>query len=194
MYRWFNSRILLLVLVLVLLFSGFLIISSNSKDSKDSKDSLAPLLTSQEKIVPVRIKIASIGVEASIKPAGLTKEKKMESPEEPGDTVWFELGVSPGEKGSSVIAGHRGWQTGPAIFDDLDKVKPGDEVHVEDEKGNTRVFVVRELRIYDADEIVLEVWNKEDSAYLNLITCSGGWNSLTGTSNERLVVFTDLVS
>jgi len=118
----------------------------------------------------------------------------MESPKEPGDTAWFKLGASPGEKGSSVIAGHRGWKTGPAVFDDLDKIQLEDNVYVEDEKGNTLVFVVREMRVYGANEIVPEVWNKDDTAHLNLITCSGDWNESTKTSDKRLVVFTDLAT
>ena len=67
-------------------------------------------------------------------------------------------------------------------------------MYVEDSEGNELVFEVRELRTYDAKEIVPEVWNKDDASYLNLITCSGSFNVLTGTSKERLVVFTDLVT
>lgn len=192
MHKWLNSRILPFLLVsicLAFLLSGLFIINP---DSKDSNDNTAPFIASSEKIIPVRIKIPSIGVDAAIKPVGLTKLKTMESPKEPEETAWFRLGASPGEKGSSVIAGHRGWKIGPAVFDDLHKIQPGDKVYVEDEKRNTVAFVVREMRIYGADEIIPEVWEKKDSAYLNLITCSGSWNEVTGTSAKRLVVFTDL--
>lgn len=194
MHKWLNSRILLFSLAVcsIFLFSGLFIANSNSKNSNDNI--IAPLLISPEKIVPTRIKIPSIKVDALIKPVGLTKLKTMESPEEPLDTAWFRLGTSPGEKGSSVIAGHRGWKTGRAIFDDLDKIQLGDKVYVENEKGNTLVFVVREMRVYGAREIVPEVWNKNDAAHLNLITCSGDWNASTGTSDKRLVVFTDLAT
>lgn len=174
---------------LVFLFLGFFI-----TNSKNPNDNIAPLFASPEKIIPIRITIPSIKVEALIKPVGLTKLKTMESPEEPLDTAWFKLGASPGEKGSSVIAGHRGWKTGRAIFDDLDEIQLGDKVYVENEKGDILVFVVREMRVYGALEIVPEVWNKNDAAYLNLITCSGDWNASTGTSDKRLVVFTDLAT
>ncbi|MFZ3011956.1 MAG: class F sortase [Minisyncoccia bacterium] len=192
MHKRLNSRILLFILVptcLVFLFLGFFI-----TNSKNPNDNIAPLFASPEKIIPIRITIPSIKVEALIKPVGLTKLKTMESPEEPLDTAWFKLGASPGEKGSSVIAGHRGWKTGRAIFDDLDEIQLGDKVYVENEKGDILVFVVREMRVYGALEIVPEVWNKNDAAYLNLITCSGDWNASTGTSDKRLVVFTDLAT
>ena len=105
---------------------------------------------------------------------------------------WFRLGPKPGEKGSAVIAGHRGWKTGPAVFDYLHELKPGDEILVVGEDGRERTFVVREMRVYKRDEIVPEVWHKDDAPHLNLITCSGNWDSAAGTSEERLVVFSDL--
>lgn len=197
MHKWLNSKskILLLTLAficLVFLLSGFFFVNRASF-SEDSKDQPYLLSESSEKITPTWIKIPSIGVNAVIKPVGLTELKTMQSPEKPEETAWFELGVSPGEKGSSVIAGHRGYKTGKAVFDDLDKIQIGDKVYVEDDEKNTLVFVVREIRHYNADDIVFEVWNKEDSAYLNLITCFGEWSAETGTSDKRLVVFTDLV-
>lgn len=194
MHKWLNSKILLFALASICLtffLLGFFIISPHYKDSNDDT---TLFLASEEKIIPIRIKIPSIKVDAVIKPVGLTKYKTMEAPKEPEDTTWFKLGVSPGEKGSSVIAGHRGWKKGKAIFDDLNKIQLGDKVYVENEKGEMLAFVVREMRTYDALDIAPEVWNKKDSAHLNLITCSGDWNASTGTSDKRLVVFTDLIT
>lgn len=145
-------------------------------------------------LAPRRLKIPSIGVDALIEPVGLTKLKAMDVPKKPMDTGWFELGPTPGEKGSAVIAGHRGFRKEPAIFDSLHKIKIGDEVIVRNEKDKELVFVVREMRTYGAKEQVPDVWSKDDSKYLNLITCSGRWNPFTRTSDERLVVFTELKS
>jgi len=193
--KWFNPRRLLFVIAsicLVFIFSGLVIIDSNRGDIDDST---ASILESSEKVIPIRIRIPNIGVNAPIISVGLTEQKTMESPEEPSDAAWFKLGPSPGDNGNSVITGHTGWRIGPALFDDLDKLKVGDKVYVENEEGETLVFVVREMRVYGANEIVPEVWNnKEDSAHLNLITCSGAWNVSTGTFEKRLVVFTDLVT
>ncbi|MFZ2149738.1 MAG: class F sortase [Minisyncoccia bacterium] len=143
---------------------------------------------------PVRIIIPNLKIDSVVKPVGLTKQKSMDVPKGPMETGWYSLGPRPGDIGSSVIAGHRGFRTGPAVFDNLHKIKVGDEVHVEDDKGVNYVFVVREIRTYGAKENIPEVWNKNDIAHLNLITCSGKWNPVTRTSDERLVVFTDLVN
>jgi LPXTG-site transpeptidase (sortase) family protein len=98
----------------------------------------------------------------------------------------------PGSLGSAVIAGHRGWKAGPAVFDDLDKINIGDEVKVLDEKGAEHVFKVRDKRIYNAEDKIPEVWKSTDGSHLNLITCSGKRNIFTGSAQNRLVVFTDL--
>lgn len=199
MSKWLNSNsriyfALASIGLVSLLFASYLIVNSRSPDPTDDKNTISLPLESAEKTIPVRIKIPSIGVDAVVKPVGLTELKTMESPEEPGDTFWFSLGASPGERGSAVIAGHRGWRVGPAIFDDLDQIKPGDQVQVQDDGGATLTFVVRELRVYGANELAPEVWNQDDAAHLNLITCSGDWDTSRQAFPERLVVFTDLAT
>lgn len=148
----------------------------------------------RENSKPLKLKIPSLGVDAAVLPMGLTPKGAMEDPKDPMDTGWFELGPSPGETGNAVIAGHRGWKIGPAVFDSLHKIKIGDEVMVVNEKNEVLVFKVRETRVFGAEEKVPEVWFSESGYHLNLITCSGKRNILTGSSEKRLVVFTDLIS
>jgi LPXTG-site transpeptidase (sortase) family protein len=116
----------------------------------------------------------------------------MEVPSNAVDVGWFDLGPRPGEKGSAVIAGHfDGENGGVGVFNNLYKLKKGDKLYVEDDKGTTLLFVVRESRIYNpgyADE----VFSRNDSAYLNLITCDGVWDKAKKSYSERLVVFTDI--
>ncbi len=196
LHSWFGSKKVVLVLISIgftFLLSGFLIFGSNLFNPKET---IAPLSNSTsdspEKRAPARITIPSIGVDALVKPVGLTEINTMESPDKKDETAWFELGVSPGEIGSSVIVGHSGWTMGRAIFDDLDKIKQGDKVYVEDADGHTLTFVVRRIQTYDALGLAPEVWNIKDIAHLNLITCSGDWDKETKNFPKRLVVFTDL--
>ena len=117
----------------------------------------------------------------------------MDVPKGPDEVGWYNLGPRPGEVGSAVVAGHKGWKDGRrAVFDNLDKVRIGDKIEVEVEGGETLTFVVRELRTYDKDAIAPEVFTSSDGlAHLNLITCVGDWNEERETSSERLVIFTD---
>ncbi len=156
----------------------------------------APLAahTTQETVgLPVRLKIPSIKVDATIEHVGLTPDGAMDVPKDPVNAAWFDRGPRPGEKGSSVIDGHFGTADGsPAVFDDLHELDPGDKLYVEDEKGTTTLFVVRELRKYDPDADASSVFSSRDGrAHLNLITCIGTWNTAEQSYSDRLVVFTD---
>jgi len=144
-------------------------------------------------VLPVRLIIQNIAVDALIEPVGLTSEGAMDTPKGPADAAWFNQGTRPGEIGSSVIDGHSGWKDGiPAVFDNLNKLGVGDKVLVMDEIGVTSTFVVRKVRTYDPKADASEVFISNDGkAHLNLITCEGTWDPVSKTSSERLVVFTD---
>lgn len=142
---------------------------------------------------PVRLKIPSINIDAPIEYVGLTPDGAMGVPKGPSDAAWYELGPRPGEKGSAVIAGHSGWKNNiPAVFDNLYKLKKGDKIYVEDERGAVIVFVVRESKKYDPKANASDVFESTDGkAHLNLITCAGFWNKIWKSHSDRLVVFAD---
>jgi len=143
--------------------------------------------------LPVRLKIPEIDVNSAVIFVGLTPDGAMDVPKGPSEVAWFNLGPRPGENGSAVIAGHYGWKNNiPAVFDNLHKLRKGDQVSIEDEKGAITTFVVREIRTYGKDEIVSDVFGSNDGkAHLNLITCTGVWNKAEKSFSKRLIVFTD---
>jgi len=159
----------------------------------------AVALLSQERsnvALPVRLKIPSIYIDAPIEYVGITPDGAMDAPKGPVGVAWFNLGPRPGENGSSVIAGHYGWKNNtPAVFDNLHELNKGDKISVEDERGVTTTFAVREIRTYNKDEAAPDVFvSYDDKAHLNLITCAGVWNKSEKKFSERLVVFADKVS
>jgi LPXTG-site transpeptidase (sortase) family protein len=144
--------------------------------------------------LPVRLKIPKINIDAKIDPMGLTSDGAMEVPKGGRDVGWYSSGPRPGEIGSAVMDGHYGrWKNGEgSVFDDLNKLEKGDTVYVEDDKGVTTTFVVRELRTYDPNADALDVFSSDDGkSHLNLITCEGVWNKVSKSYSGRLVVFTD---
>lgn len=142
---------------------------------------------------PLRIKIPSIKVDAIIENVGLAKDGSVGVPKGPKTAAWFNLSSSPGATGSSVVSGHSGWRNGiPAVFDNLYKLKKGDKIYVENDKGEATTFVVREIKRYDPKAQVPDVFFLNDGkAHLNLITCTGIWSVINKSRSERLVVFTD---
>lgn len=141
--------------------------------------------------IPLRLKIPTIKVDATVEPVGLTPQGAMGVPTGPATVAWLNLGPRPGEMGSAAIAGHYGWKDGiPAVFDNLHKLVVGDKLYVEDDQGATVTFVVRELHTYNLKEDVTNVFNSSNGqAHLNLITCQGVWNKAKQSYSNRLVIF-----
>lgn len=155
---------------------------------------LASLFRQTSSSQPVWLKIPNINVNAAIEQVSLTSSGAVGVPNGVGNVAWFNLGPLPGERGNSIIVGHYGWYKNgtPAVFNNISKLKPGDKLYIQDSKGATITFVVRELKIFDASEDASGVFSLDDGkAHLNLITCQGAWDKTQKTYSNRLVVFTD---
>lgn len=149
---------------------------------------------SQAAPLPVRLKIPKLKINAAIQYVGLTSAGAMDVPGGRAfraDVAWYKLGPRPGETGTAVIDGHSGRNPGPAtVFDNLEKLKKGDELYVQDGKGKTITFVVRESRSYSPTANAPEVFSSVTGTHLNLITCI--WNQSAKAFTKRYVVFADL--
>lgn len=155
----------------------------------------APLILTKATVIgsPIRLKIPKIGVNAKVDLVGLLPDGSMGTPKIPSNVAWYKLGPRPGEIGSAAIAGHINWWTGAAAsFAKLNKLKIGDKITVQDDKGKTFSFVVKKIKNYDALADATEVFFSNDGvAHLNLITCTGVWNKKSKQYSQRLVVFAD---
>jgi LPXTG-site transpeptidase (sortase) family protein len=159
-----------------------------------SRINLASLLGQINSSQPARLKIPNIDVNAAIEQVSITSYGSIGVPKGIANVGWFNLGPRPGERGNSIIVGHYGWYKNgtPAIFNNISKLKPGDKLYIQDSKGATITFVVRELKIFDSSEDTSGVFSLDDGkAHLNLITCEGVWDETQKTYSNRLVVFTD---
>lgn len=166
-------------------------IAPSSAESVSIKDAVAPVVKTG---LPVRLKIPRINVDAAIESAGLTSAGAMDIRKVPDAIAWFDLGTRPGDIGSAVIAGHYGyWKTGQiALFYNLDKLRKGDPIYVENDKGETITFIVHEIKTYKPDADATPVFSSTDGkAHLNLVTCSGPWDAVSRSYPTRLVVFSD---
>jgi len=155
-----------------------------------------PILVQTRLTSVSRITIPKIGVNAPIDLMGLTADGAMEAPVGGANAGWYKYGPLPGEVGNAVISGHYGpWKNGDgSVFDDLNKLQPGDEIHVEDTAGAIITFKVRAIEMYELDADATNVFTSTDGkAHLNIVTCQGKWNSFTKTFSHRLIVFADKV-
>lgn len=144
--------------------------------------------------LPFLLTISKIKVSAFVDYVGLTSAWAMDIWKGPAGVSWYNLGPRPGHVGSAVIAGHN-WirKNGDvSVFHNLDMLRKGDIVSVNDDKGEIISFIVREIKIYKKTANTLAVFSSNDGkAHLNLITCV--FDPISKTYPSRLVVFTDKI-
>ena len=94
----------------------------------------------------------------------------------------FPTSVYPGQKGNSVVIGHRFQYLPPAknTFFNLDKVKIGDNIKINQDEG-TYTYIVTDIQIVEPNDV--SILQKTDDYRLTLITCTPLW-----TSEQRLVI------
>jgi LPXTG-site transpeptidase (sortase) family protein len=145
-------------------------------------------------LVPARLTISSIGVDAAVEQVGKKADGSMGTPQKFGDVAWYALGSKPGEAGNAVIDGHvNNALTTAGVFDHLSQVQVGDVVTVTDASGKTLEFVVQKIQEYPADSAPdASIFATAGPSQLVLITCEGDWVPSAKSFNQRLVVFATL--
>ncbi|HPQ79305.1 MAG TPA: sortase [Candidatus Dojkabacteria bacterium] len=98
----------------------------------------------------------------------------------------FPTSKYPGQKGNSVIIGHRFYYLPPAknTFFNLDKVQIGDTILLSHNEGEWK-YIVTETKIVNDND--LSVLQDTEDYRLTLITCTPLW-----TSEKRLVIISKL--
>ena len=190
-----------LVVCLVLMFIFYFSpkYSSDSTPTKSTENvvipppDINPPVSESSSGLPLRLKIPVINIDAQVEYVGLTPSGAMGVPKHPDSVGWFELGPRPGNSGSAVIAGHSGiWLNGrETVFNNVNNLRTGDKLYVEDDRGVTTSFIVRENRSFRPEADASSVFSSDDGkSHLNLITCED-WDQDSETYTARLVIFTD---
>lgn len=142
---------------------------------------------------PVRLRIATIGVNSSLMALGLRSNGTMQVPPGAFPAGWYTGAPTPGELGPAVIAGHVD-SSGPGVFYRLHQMRPGDTINITRADGSTPVFRVTRVRQFPKNQFPTKmVYGNIDHAALRLITCGGSFNSQSGHYDDNIVVFADLV-
>ncbi|MEU3661307.1 class F sortase [Streptomyces sp. NPDC032940] len=144
---------------------------------------------------PVRLVIPEISVDAPFTDLAIGENKQLQPP--PADDTnlvgWYAKGVSPGETGTSIIAGHVDTKTSAAVFARLDQLEEGDVFHVERADGRTASFVVDSLETFAKDAFPSSrVYGDADRPEVRLITCAGDYDRTVKDYTDNLVVFAHL--
>jgi sortase A len=145
---------------------------------------------------PARLQIPALGIDAAVQYVGVTKAGNMGVPNNFTDVAWYKYGTPPGERGSAVIDGHVDNGLGlDGVFKHLGDIKAGDDVYVLRKNGGKIHYVVTSIATYPYKAVPTDlVFSRQDTARLNLITCEGTWVKNDKTYDERLIVYTELVT
>ncbi|MGP4044014.1 class F sortase [Streptomyces sp. 2A115] len=144
---------------------------------------------------PTRLLIPRISVDAPFTDLAIGRSGQLEPP--PADDVnlvgWHAKGVSPGETGTAIIAGHVDTATSPAVFADLAELKKGDRFQVARADGRKASFVVDSVETFDKERFPdRRVYADTSQAQVRLITCAGDYDRDAKDYTENLVVFAHL--
>ncbi|MFF9238088.1 class F sortase [Streptomyces sp. NPDC014776] len=141
---------------------------------------------------PTRLLIPAIAVDAPFTDLAIDASGRLQPPP-PDDTNlvgWYAKGPSPGEAGTSVIAGHVDTKTSAAVFARLYELRKGDLIYVDRADGRRAAFVVDSAETYDKDDFPSDrVYADTPQSQVRLITCAGSYDRSARDYTQNLVVF-----
>lgn len=146
---------------------------------------------------PVRIAIPSIKVEAPVGRVGLAADGSIAVPplQRHNEAGWFDQGPTPGQFGPAILVGHADTKTGPSIFHDVKKLRPGARVEVTRADHSVAVFQVSSVERFSKARLPADrVYGDFSRPGLRLITCGGEWKGGSIGYADNIVVFAALVS
>jgi hypothetical protein len=145
---------------------------------------------------PRRLTIPAIKVEAPILRVGLAKDNSVAVPpvNRHNEAGWFEQGPTPGQFGPALIVGHADTRTGPSIFHNLGKLKPGQKIEVLREDHEVAVFEINSVEHFGKEKLPIKrVYADYSRPSLRLVTCGGTWLGGDRGYSDNVVVFAALI-
>jgi sortase (surface protein transpeptidase) len=138
---------------------------------------------------PVRLDIPSLRVSAPIVPTGINNATgELAVGLSVADVYWYELGPSPGQPGTALLAGHLDGRNGkPGVFAQLAALEPGAPLLVTLADGQLLTFTVTRIQRLAADRLPA-VYTTSGPPSLVLVTCTGAWDGARQRYRENLIV------
>lgn len=143
---------------------------------------------------PVHLTVPSIGVSTDLETLRLARDGSLQAPTKWEVAGWYADGISPGEVGPAVIAGHIDSTRGPAVFYRLRELVIGATILVTENNGKILSFVVDDVRDYPKPQFPTNtVYGPTPNPELRLISCTGEFDHSSQSYLNNLVVSAHLV-
>ncbi|MEU7182616.1 MULTISPECIES: class F sortase [Streptomyces] len=169
-------------------------------DAPEAPDAPRPATSVAQALPPAtpkRLTIPSIAVDAPFTALTLDAKGQLNAPAADNSNLvgWYQGGATPGESGTSIVAGHVDTKTGPAVFLQLSTLKAGNTVSVTRDDGTVATFKVDTVETFSKAEFPDErVYGEAATPQLRLITCGGAYNKTAKDYTDNVVVFAHLTS
>ncbi|MEU6879024.1 class F sortase [Streptomyces sp. NPDC046712] len=137
-----------------------------------------------------RVRIPTIRVEAPLMDVGLDGNGWIAAPppEDPNLAGWYQNGIAPGQRGTSVLVGHVDNAAGPAVFYNLGSLDKGQHIEVERYDGRVAVFEIYGVEVYAKNNFPgVQVYGDTGEPELRVITCGGGYSRAHGYDGNVVV-------
>ncbi|MDR0469447.1 MAG: sortase, partial [Peptococcaceae bacterium] len=137
---------------------------------------------------PVQLRIPKLSADAEIQGTYYDDTETMEIVPSASVISWLKEGPIPGNDGNAILGGHNRWKGITGQLFNLDTLDIGDEMEIEYADGSSLTFRLESVFVYplataDADSIM----DLEGDARVTVITCKDPFNTVTGTSDNRII-------
>jgi len=139
------------------------------------------------------VEIPGIGLAAPVIELGGPRSGAISVPTfaQVGDVGWYRYGAIPGQRGNAVLLGHVDTYQGPAVFYNLYRLLPGDQVTVDLSRHDSQRFTVRWVKeVPKTDFPAGKVFGYSRGRHLWLITCGGQFDYVTRSYLSNIIVYT----
>lgn len=142
---------------------------------------------------PVELQADSIGLDAPVENGSIV-DGVMLDPSGPWVVSWYSQLGKAGQGGNVVMAGHVDyWDVGPAIFQGVPNLQPGDIIRVIGADGETIDYATDSNQLFTVADLTPEIIQSQITGdtgqeTLTLITCGGDFDAAAGEYLHRRVV------
>ncbi|MER7132495.1 class F sortase [Streptosporangium saharense] len=167
------------------LVTGFVMVAVNKGVGRDETPARAS-------VVPKRLDIPSLGIEAPLMKLGVTDGQIDLPPFDRPDTAgWLKESAVPGDPGSAVILGHVDTKTDPAVFYKLKQMRSGQVIKVVRSDGKVAQYRVDSIEQTSKERFPADKVYLQDG--LRLITCGGTFDWDKHEYRDNVIVYATLV-
>lgn len=142
---------------------------------------------------PRYLYLPSINVKARVDHVGINSSGNIDSPKNANDAAWYDGSAKPTQDGQVFINGHKSYSSSyNAAFDNLDKLKAGEQIAIETGNGERITYKVVSIEIVATDKVDMnKTLNVPTGAKrgLTLMTYAGKYNYREQSAEQRVIVY-----